>query len=546
MTTGHFHYTLSTQGADCNMDYYSAPSGFFQTTQQSFNTQDSNGIQYGFTNVGDGNNQSFPVSTWAVPTSTAFGTYNVPTSNFGPIGQPVPSRVIPALARIGNPRLKLKPKPIGPRLIKATEIKAWLFEWCTQKKMKPTYSFESKGKYPKVKYICTLSIDGIEYRAISEARNKKDAQTLCAWDFCNQMVVAKKIDGSNLPKREAEVEKTSILPPTPPIQNKEAAKIKTPEAIGLEENGGWSVENARRRLNNFCMEERISCDFETSTQGGNIYSMKGAYLSHSATSKLVLNIKRLGEPLVQISTASNKKAANAQCALKMVGELYRRNLIERFGEEKIQKPLSPTTMSGENESIGEKRKIEGEEEPVQFDENGNWTLELARSRLSEFYQKQEKQLNCDEREYGSPFQKQFECSCSIVVAEKKFSAKATASSKKGAQKKCALDMVIQLYKAGFIPGNPGRRNKDLINKRQKKDSMSTNGASPVAYPISIPKQGTTPGRTTPFDDRHIGRKLELLEAEDEEKLAVRNHFIIATTFIIRHHKIKTVTKSIKR
>ena len=125
--------------------------------------------------------------------------------------------------------------------------------------------------------------------------------------------------------------------------------------------------------------------------------MKGPYLSHSATSKLVLNIKRLGEPLVQISTASNKKAANAQCALKMVGELYRRNLIERFGEDKIQKPHSPALIGGENESIGEKRKIEGEEEPVQFDENGNWTLELARSRLSEFYQKQEKQLNCDER-----------------------------------------------------------------------------------------------------------------------------------------------------
>ena len=42
------------------------------------------------------------------------------------------------------------------------------------------------------------------------------------------------------------------------------------------------------------------------------------------------------------------------------------------------------------------------------------------------------------------------------------------------------------------------------------------------------------GRTTPFDDRHIGRKLELLEAEDEEKLAVRNHFIS-----IWHHSIKT-------
>ena len=71
------------------------------------------------------------------------------------------------------------------------------------------------------------------------------------------MVISKKIDGNNLPKREAEVEKSSVLPPTSPIQNKETAKVKIPEAIGLEENGGWSVENARRRLNNFCMEERI-------------------------------------------------------------------------------------------------------------------------------------------------------------------------------------------------------------------------------------------------------------------------------------------------
>ena len=42
---------------------------------------------------------------------------------------------------------------------------------------------------------------------------------------------------------------------------------KIVEAVGLEENGGWTVENARRRLNEFCMEERISCEFETSSQG---------------------------------------------------------------------------------------------------------------------------------------------------------------------------------------------------------------------------------------------------------------------------------------
>jgi len=89
---------------------------------------------------------------------------------------------------------------------------------------------------------------------------------------------------------------------------------------------------------------------------------------------------------------------------------------------------------------------------VEFDENGNWTLELARSRLSEFFQKQGKQLNCDEKEFGGPFNKKFQCSCEIEIDSKEFKAEAQASNKKSAQKKCALDMVIQLYRAGLIPG----------------------------------------------------------------------------------------------
>ena len=47
---------------------------------------------------------------------------------------------------------------------------------------------------------------------------------------------------------------------------------------------------------------------------------------------------------------------------------------------------------------GKKRTVD--EAEVEFDETGNWTLELARSRLSEFFQKQGKQLNCEENEFG--------------------------------------------------------------------------------------------------------------------------------------------------
>ena len=29
-----------------------------------------------------------------------------------------------------------------------------------------------------------------------------------------------------------------------------------------DDNGGWTIDNSRQRLNRFCMAERISCDFE--------------------------------------------------------------------------------------------------------------------------------------------------------------------------------------------------------------------------------------------------------------------------------------------
>ena len=50
------------------------------------------------------------------------------------------------------------------------------------------------------------------------------------------------------------------------------------------------------------------------------------------------------------SSASNKKTANAQCALKMVAELYQRDLIERFGE-KNRSRMAISGLSEEEEDF---------------------------------------------------------------------------------------------------------------------------------------------------------------------------------------------------
>ena len=45
---------------------------------------------------------------------------------------------------------------LGPRQIKATEIKAFIYAWCGQMKRKPEYTYETIGAFPRVTYKCTI------------------------------------------------------------------------------------------------------------------------------------------------------------------------------------------------------------------------------------------------------------------------------------------------------------------------------------------------------------------------------------------------------
>ena len=53
------------------------------------------------------------------------------------------------------------------------------------------------------------------------------------------------------------------------IADKKENATATGEAATQDnaEFGGWTIDNARQRLNRFCMSERISCDFENIVEG---------------------------------------------------------------------------------------------------------------------------------------------------------------------------------------------------------------------------------------------------------------------------------------
>ena len=108
-----------------------------------------------------------------------------------------------------------------------------------------------------------------------------------------------------------------------------------------------------------------------------------------------------------------------------------------------------------------------------FDVNGNWTLETAKTKLSKFYAANNMDFNeplqC--AEVGHPPNKQYQviisqydifisvvkCKFSLTHEGQTFGACVLADNKKSAQRRACLDMVIQLYKAGFIQGNRGDR-----------------------------------------------------------------------------------------
>lgn len=51
---------------------------------------------------------------------------------------------------------KLFRQTSGPKTIKATEIKAYLYAWCGQRKLKPEYEITPKGMAPSAIFACRV------------------------------------------------------------------------------------------------------------------------------------------------------------------------------------------------------------------------------------------------------------------------------------------------------------------------------------------------------------------------------------------------------
>ncbi|CAK8686448.1 unnamed protein product [Clavelina lepadiformis] len=404
--------------------------------------------------------------------------------------------------------------PGGPKPIKATEIKAYLYAWCGQRKLKPQYEVTTEGQPPKkVLFGCKLVITGLDYVAQVEASNKKDAQSKAAWDFCENLVKTGYMKASELPPKPDE--------PTPKTTTGETSRqvgsLPPETSETIDKYGGWTLTNSRQRLNQFCQREHSSPVFKHETLGP----------EHARIfiCDLTLNINALQKEFTASERGSNKKQATAICALSMVRQLYEANLIEKFGDP-IKHVTRGVLLSGQKPkdgsgamavTAGQKRKAEDQPSMEAIDENGNWTVDNSRQRLNQFCQHHN--ISCDVmyEEEGTPSSKTYTASLELNVKaneeEKHLKARSSGQSKKVAAQGCALQLLAQLYKLTLVEANfsGGQPNK-------KKQSRARDDLQPLLEPgFHFGPSGFNPGPPVPFGRQPIMRRTPTQDYYLQEK-----------------------------
>ena len=125
----------------------------------------------------------------------------------------------------------------------------------------------------QVRYQCQLKIASLGQEMTQEATSKKSAQTNVAWAYIDWLIQKGMVNPSE-------------LPPRPDAQNQNTAYNQQVASQAVAANdaryGGWTTENARQRLNRFCVQQGITCNI--------INQVGGTPQQKITTADLVLNV----------------------------------------------------------------------------------------------------------------------------------------------------------------------------------------------------------------------------------------------------------------
>ncbi|XP_039928969.1 ATP-dependent RNA helicase A isoform X1 [Hirundo rustica] len=274
------------------------------------------------------------------------------------------------------------------------DVKNYLYAWCGRRRVMPAYEIRAAGGRGRQTFLCEVRVEGFNYVGMGNSTNKKDAQSNAARDFINFLVRVNEMKKDEVPAfgpaagdiptggqeaaRDVTGSSSSVGGPLPPhlllksevgngpsaapgncgshgaqwdrganlqdyYSRKEEQEVQeTSESevdLSADLHGGWTLENAKARLNQFFQKEKIQEDYK--------YIEMGPDHNRSFNAEMTIYVKQLGRRIYSCEHGSNKKLAAQSCALSLVRQLYHLGVIEPYSGQAKKKgeSLEPYEVS---------------------------------------------------------------------------------------------------------------------------------------------------------------------------------------------------------
>ncbi|CAH8569517.1 unnamed protein product [Dicrocoelium dendriticum] len=238
-------------------------------------------------------------------------------------------------------------------------IKSWVYSYLqSTKRVAPEYTITQKpAGRGRQRFVCELRAESFNYVGIGNSTSKKDAQTNAARDFANYLVREGFVKPADVPSikpgetGEPDAPVPLVQPSVPPnfappswssapsqmgstyiSRIFDQKKLEEAEEVDLtaDIHGGWSMENAKARLNEYLQATR--------QQIGDVkYTALGPDHNRSYAAELTVFAKGLRKNLYSRETGSNKQMASRACCLSLVRQLFHAGEIEAYTGEKKKK-----------------------------------------------------------------------------------------------------------------------------------------------------------------------------------------------------------------
>ncbi|KAM8849935.1 ATP-dependent RNA helicase A isoform 2-T7 [Spinachia spinachia] len=292
------------------------------------------------------------------------------------------------------------------------DIKNFLYAWCGKKKLTPSYDIRAAGNKNRQKFMCEVRLDSYNYIGMGNSTNKKDAQTNAARDFVNYLVRLGEMSAAEVP------------------------------ALGVMPSGGDQPHDAGGA---------------GAGGGGGGVGIGSLPSSGPLPPHLVLKTEKeeasCSGPIPGVTGLGYSGGRNSGCGRGGGGgggaaaEWERGANLKQYYVKRDEQEAQAT--------------LESEEVDLNASLHGNWTLENAKARLNQFFQKEKASAEYKYSQVGPDHNRSFIAEMQLFVRQlgRRITAREHGSNKKLAAQSCALSLVRQLFHLGVLEAFSGLTKK---------------------------------------------------------------------------------------